>query len=167
MNDSLNRSLISGHEGLRLVMYPDSRGFATIGRGFNLDAVNAPRICAQAQVLYSAIRMGHPITLAQADAIFQQQYSQVASQARVIFPAIDTRPDNVGAVICDMIFELGLGTVHPPRGFLGFHDTVAAFKTNDYAAAIAGIRSSNLATEVPSRVANNIALLEQVLAAAA
>jgi GH24 family phage-related lysozyme (muramidase) len=160
INNTLNMSVIGGHEGNRLVAYYDTEHCLTIGRGFNLDASSAPRICAQAQVVYSAIRMGHALTPAQSDAIFLQQYSLVAAQARATFVDIATWPDNAVAVACDMIFELGL------MGFLGFHNTVKAFRAKDWAGVVAGIRESKLASEVPGRVQNNIEMLKQILAAA-
>src|ERR1039457_4119498 len=108
MNDALNKSLISGHEGLRLKKYRDSRGFWTIARGFNLQAPGARAVCAAAGVDYLAVMTGAAITLDLANAIFDLQYNAVAGEARTAVPGIDQDPDNAGAVVCDMIFEMGL-----------------------------------------------------------
>jgi lysozyme len=158
MNDTLNKSLISGHEGLRLKRYPDSRGFWTIGRGFNLEAPGAWAVCAASGVDYDTVMAGAAITLDQANAIFDSQYSRVATQARCAIPGIDEYPDNAGAVVCDMIFEIGLS------GFLAFHHTLAAIVARDWPAAIAGMNASKWATQVPSREANDAALLEALIA---
>jgi GH24 family phage-related lysozyme (muramidase) len=153
VNDALNETLIRGHEGYRLVAYKDTRGFLTIGVGFNLDGAGASQVCAQANVNYPAIRAGAALRPDQVDAIFAEQYAVVSKQAHAIFPAIDTFPDNAGAVICDMLFELGLS------GFLAFHHTDACFTNRNWAGAIAGIKDSALSSEVPGRVENNVALL--------
>jgi lysozyme len=154
MNDTLNKSLISGHEGLRLKLYKDSLGFWTIARGFNLEAPGAMAVCAAAGVDYHAVMAGEAITLDQANTIFDGQYNAVAAQARHAVPGIDAYPDNAGAVICDMIFELGIG------GFLAFHHTVAAIVAKNWRAAIAGMKASKWATQVPAREENDVALLE-------
>jgi GH24 family phage-related lysozyme (muramidase) len=156
MNDTLNKSLIEEHEGTRLVAYRDTRGFLTIGTGSNLDAIGASAICARAGVDYFTVRAGAAITAAQADFMFTEQYNVTAAQARHIFPAIDGYPDNAAAVICDMLFELGLG------GFCLFKKTIAAFWAKDYPAVIAGIEDSMLETQVPGRVADNVRLLKAI-----
>lgn len=156
MNDAFNKQLIDKHEGNKLVAYKDTRGFLTIGRGFNLDAGWAMSICYALGVNYAAVRNGAYITREQSDAIFDRQYASVAAEARRIFPAIDGYPENAAAVICDMIFELGCA------GFLTFRRTIAAFKAGDWAAAIAGIQNSALEREVPARTADNEALLKQI-----
>lgn len=159
MNDALNKSLIGGHEGLRLIAYNDSRGFLTVGDGLNLDAPGAAALCAACGVNYTAVRAGVALTLDQANALFAAQYAKVAAEARAAFPklatsgGIDSFPDAAAAVICDMIFELGIA------GFLAFRHTVAAFEAQDWAGAIAGIEDSKLESQVPGRVANNVALL--------
>ena len=154
MNDTLNKSLISGHEGLRLKKYKDTRGIWTIGRGFNLEAQGARAVCQQAGVDYDAVMAGAAITLDQTDRIFDHQYAAVAAEARKTIPGIDGDPDNVGAVVCDMIFELGLA------GFQAFHHVIAAILARDWHAAIAGMRDSRWATQVPSREQNDADLLE-------
>lgn len=159
MNDVLNKNLISKHEGNRMTAYRDTRGFLTIGRGFNLDAPNAMAICYAAGINYAAVRAGCSITLAESDAIFESQYSLVAAEARKIFPEIDTYPEGAAAVICDMLFELGLA------GFEAFKVTIAAFRAKDWPAAIAGIQDSALDRQVPAREAENMQLLRNCITA--
>jgi GH24 family phage-related lysozyme (muramidase) len=154
MNDAANKSLICGHEGLRLKKYRDSRGFWTIGRGFNLEAPGAAAGCAAAGVDYEAAMGGAAITLDQANALFDSRYNVVAGEARHAIPGIDGDPDNAGAVVCDMIFELGLA------GFLAFHNAIAGILARNWPAAIAGMKASKWATQVPSREENDVALLE-------
>jgi GH24 family phage-related lysozyme (muramidase) len=156
MNDTQNKALIATHEGRRLVAYADTRGFKTIGVGFNLDAPGAAAVCSAAGVDFEQVRAGAMITDQQCDAIFELQYEAVAAEARKILSQIDSFPDNAGAVICDMLFQLGTA------GFLEFRHAIIAFGLKDWTGAIAAIKASALATEVPNRVKDNISLLEAI-----
>lgn len=156
MNDALNKSVIARHEGERLQAYIDTRGRRTIAKGFNLDAPGARAICTAAGVDYDHVCAGALITQAQCDAIFDSQYATAAAEVRHIFPAIDTYPDNAGAVVCDMLFNLGF------VGFLAFRHFIAAVGTCDWKMAIEEIRNSSLAHQVPNRVSDNIELLEAI-----
>lgn len=156
MNDEFNKLLIGGHEGLRLVPYRDSRGILTVGKGFNLEAPGAAELCARLHIAYAAVVRGMAITPAQAEAIFDAQYQVAADQARIVMPGIATYPENAAAVICDMIFQLGL------LGFLKFRNAIAAFRAQDWKKAAAEIQDSELAKQTPHRVEENIALLEAI-----
>ncbi|MDP9039829.1 MAG: hypothetical protein M3O02_11250 [Acidobacteriota bacterium] len=156
MNDSFNKSLIRGHEGLRLTVYRDTKGITTIGVGFNLRANAAVSICTMCGVDYAAICAGSPLTLPQANAIFELQYAAVARFGRLIFPAIDTYPQNAAAVICDMLFQLGYA------GFMEFQHAIAAARAGNWTGFAAEIKHSALAAQAPHRVENNVLLLESI-----
>jgi lysozyme len=117
-------------------------------------------VCAAAGVDYDAVMTGAAITLDQAAAIFGSQYATVAAEARKAIPGIDGDPDNAGAVVCDMIFELGLA------GLLAFHNAIAGIKARNWPAAIAGMQASAWAKQVPSREINDVALLEALVSPA-
>lgn len=156
MNDQLNQSLIRSHEGLMLTVYKDTMGNRTIGVGFNLDAAGAKAICGQLGIDYASICLGKPITMDQANALFQYTYGFVLNDLVSIFPGFKDMPDNVCAVLCDMRFELGFG------GFRQFHLFIAAIKNADWAGAIAQMKHSLWESQVPGRVANDISLMESV-----
>ena len=114
-------------------------------------------MCGAAGVSYTAVMAGAAITIDQVNQIFESQYSAVAAQARRAVPGIDTDPENVGAVVCDMIFELGA------QGFNEFRQVIMGLVSNNWAAAIAGMKASRWATQVPAREENDVALLEALL----
>jgi hypothetical protein len=125
MNDALNKSVIERHEGRRLVVYLDGRGFKSIAVGFNLEAAGAGAICARAGLKLDALLAGQVISPATCDVLFELLYEPVAKDARSIFPAIDSYPENAAAVICDMRFELGVraeGLAWCDRGHSQFAD---------------------------------------------
>jgi GH24 family phage-related lysozyme (muramidase) len=156
MNDQYNRDLITRHEGRRLRVYPDSRGYPTVGIGFNLAAPEAPSVCAAVGADFDAVRTGRALTNAQCDAIFDRQYGQTARAARSFFPGIDNWPEAAAAVVCDMIFQLG------KAGFSSFENAIARFRAGDWAGAAREIQDSKLARQTPGRVAENVALLNGV-----
>lgn len=154
MNDALNQSVIRGHEGLMLHAYRDQFGNRTIGIGFNLEASGAPAICSQLGIDYQGVLNGLPVTIVQSNALFQYSYGSVLRDLFSIFPNLDTYPDNVGAVLSDMRYELGA------TGFRQFSLFIAAIKAADWAGAIAQMKASVWESQVPGRVANDVALME-------
>jgi GH24 family phage-related lysozyme (muramidase) len=156
VNDSLNKSVILGHEGTRLVAYHDTEGYLTVGVGFNLDAAGASLVCEKLGIDYHAVIAGTAITQTQCDNLFTYSYGQVVADIITLFPNFQSMPDNVVAVPCDMRYELGF------VGFRGFHEFIAAIKSANYPAAIAAMWDSLWAKQVPTRVQSDVALLEAV-----
>lgn len=156
MNDVLNKSVIRGHEGTRFIVYHDSRGYLSIGVGCNLDAAGASVLCARAGIDYDAARVGRAITPAQCDALFELQYEDVTNDLKSIFPGLLELPANAAAVVCDMRFELGA------KGFREFRHFIAAVIARNWGAAIAQMRASLWASQVPGRVENDVSLLEAI-----
>lgn len=155
MNRTFIEQLITKHEGTRLSVYADTKGNLTIGCGFNLDSGDAPHICAMFGINYVGIRNGEiNLTQAQVYEIFEFQLNVVIGQAIQTFANFIIMPDTVQAVICDMIFEMGL-----PR-FLGFADTIRDLKLGSYKQAAIDALNSLWAKEVPERAADDAALLE-------
>lgn len=154
MNRTLIEQTVGGHEGNRLVVYKDTRGNLTIGKGFNLDADGALRICVLFGIDYVAILNGAPMTQAQVDEVFEYQLSLVIGQAMLFFPNFLAMPDGVQAAVCDQIFEMGL-----PR-FMGFVNEIAALRAGNYPQAAKDALDSEWARQVPNRAADDAKLLE-------
>jgi lysozyme len=157
MNLPFIQQLIKGHEGLKLSVYPDTRGNMTIGYGFNLDSNDAAAICAKfgldlAGLIYGTVNLTQP----QADEIFEFQLNVVIGQAMLLFSTFVVMPDGVQAAICDMIFNMGL------TRFNGFIDTIADLKAVNYTQAAKDALDSDWAREVPTRAADDARLLEAV-----
>jgi GH24 family phage-related lysozyme (muramidase) len=156
MNRTLIEQLITRHEGTRLSVYKDSKGNLTIGIGFNLDSGDAARICGMFGINYNAVSSGAvSLTQEQVDDIFEYQLNMVIGQAIQTFPNFATMPDNVQAVICDQIFNMGL-----PK-FKGFVNEIAALKSGNWQAAAAAAKDSDWFGEVGTRGTDDVALLEE------
>ena len=145
--------LIQKHEGRRLYVYCDTKGLRTIGIGFNLDAPGAPALCARMGIDYAAVCGGVALTPTQMDAVFQYQLTEVLCQAAMIFPTWATLPQNVQAVIADMLFNMG------EAKFLGFVRAIAAIKAGQWQYAADEIEDSEWAKEVPTRAKDDAVLL--------
>lgn len=137
-----------------LSAYRDTVGKLTIARGFNLDAPGASDILTQLSIDYQGVRNGQSITVTQADALFAYSYGSVVRDLHSIFPSLNSYPDNVGAVLSDMRYELGAS------GFRQFKMFIAAILREDWPGAIAQMKHSLWQSQVPGRVANDVALME-------
>lgn len=147
LNWTLARQVIDEHEGLRLVVYRDTRGNRTIGKGFNLDAPGAAQKCKDRGLDLQALLNGASITEAQADQIRDDFILSAYLAACSVISNFDRLPDNAQVVVVDMIFEMG------PGKFAGFHDLIAALNKPvvEFADAAAAMKKSHWCREVPSR----------------
>lgn len=154
MNRTLIENLIAKHEGRRPTVYIDSVGKQTIGIGFNLDAPDAQAICKNLGMDYPAILAGDVLSDGQIDSIFDYQLNKVIAQAQITLPTFTTMPDEVQAVVCDMIFNLGWA------GFQSFQHTIYCLKSGSWKDAAANMKTSKWAQQVPNRANEDMQLLE-------
>lgn len=154
MNRTLIENLIAKHEGRRPVVYMDTNGKQTIGIGFNLDAPDATAVCNNLGIDYKALINGAVMTEDQIDAVFDYQLNKVIAQAQITLPTFTTMSDEVQAVICDMIFNLGWA------GFQSFRHTIDCLKAGSWKDAAANMKASAWARQVPNRANEDIQLLE-------
>jgi lysozyme len=155
VNRTFIEQLITKHEGTRLSVYEDTEDNLTIGIGFNLDSGDAARICGMFGIDYAGVTSGTVIlTVPQVLEIFQYQLNIVIGQAIQVFSNFSTMPDNVQAVICDVIFNIGIGE------FNKFVNTIASLKAGNWVAAAANLKDSDWYNEVGTRGTDDVALLE-------
>lgn len=154
MDRTLIENLIGKHEGRRAAVYQDSRGVLTIGCGWNLEDGDSQDICDHFGLDLNALKNGtETLTEPQIDQVFSYQLSRTISEAMQLFPNFSTMPDTVQAVVCDMIFNLGIG------GFSKFHRTVAALTAGNWKQAAIDAGESLWAQQVPNRAKDDISLL--------
>ncbi len=155
MNRTLIANLITRHEGKRAHVYLDTVGKMTIGIGFNLESPDAIHVCEMVGVDHAALISGtQTLSDAEIDAIFDYQLNKVISQAQVTFPTFGTMPDEVQAVVCDQIFQLGWA------GFQKFQHEIACLKSGSWKDAAANLMNSAYARQTPARARENADLLE-------
>jgi lysozyme len=154
MNLPFVLKLIAKHEGFRETCYRDSRGFLTVGIGFNLDAAGAEQLCIEHGLSYSGLRTGQPLHLLQAQALLQTQVEGCVLDAQIILPHWPTLPENVQAVVVDMIYNLGTDK------FEQFHLTITALRCFDFPEAARQMRSSLWYRQVGLRGVEDVQLME-------
>jgi lysozyme len=113
------------NEGCKLTRYQDTMGIWTIGIGFNLERSDAAAILRAAGANLAAIMAGGSITVDQAHQIFALCFGGIQEQARgsLAGGVFDTMTDARRFVICDVIYNMGLG------GWMDFSGTRAILCT--------------------------------------
>lgn len=155
MDRLLIENLITKHEGKRASVYHDTVGKMTVGVGFNIDAPGAASICAMFGIDYAGLHLGTvTLTPSQIDEIFDYQLNKVIGQALTLLPTFNTMPDSVQAVVCDMIFNLGL------NGFSQFKQMIAALEEGNWKLAATCASQSKWAMQTGNRAKDDIFLLE-------
>lgn len=102
------RSMLRLHEGLRLKIYSDTTGHRTIGYGHNLE---------------------NGITKAQAEEILALDIDAAVADVMERFPWTDALDPARFAVLVDMTFNMGIGTLAT------FTTTLGLVRTGDYVGA--------------------------------
>lgn len=149
--------LVQKHEGRRSVAYLDTMGNPTIGIGFNLNSSEAKDICDHYGLDLEKLKAGtETLTETQIDEIFDYQLTAVISQANSILPNFNAMPDGVQAVVCDLIFNLGI------TRFSKFVSTIGQLKAGNWKQAAGDLRSSLWFHQVKSRGTEDVAILESV-----
>jgi GH24 family phage-related lysozyme (muramidase) len=154
MNRDNMAALIKEHEGVRYAVYEDTMGHPTIGVGFNLDKKGARERIGAIGVDYELVRKGlQELTEAQVTALLAIDLEDAIVDATYQIFNFAQHPDEIQAVIVDMIFNLGAA------GFSKFKNTILAFEAKDYCAAAAQMADSAWAAQVPNRARDNIKIV--------
>ncbi len=126
-------SQLTRDEGVRLHVYPDSRGFDTIGIGHNLDANPLP------------FDVSNGITLAQCEQILQDDVRCITAHLVASLPWVVQLDDARRGVLLNMAFNMGV------PGELKFHHTLDDTRAGNYAQSAADMRASLWYTQAGDR----------------
>lgn len=129
------------HEGYRNKAYKDTVGVLTIGYGHNCEAWPVEGV----------EKVGDTITLEQANLLFSNDLSLCMGQVEYALPWIMNLGFARRAVLVNMTFNMGLGSVASGRGLMGFKKMLAAVEKGDYETAAKEMLNSKWATQVGSR----------------
>lgn len=142
------RALIDEHEGDKLTPYRDTKGFLTVGRGFNLDAVGARTTCELLGVDWlSTFALKNAITQQQSDAIFEYQVKELLPMVHHYVPNFDLLSDNRQLAIMDLAWA-GIGVLEQ------FRNMRAAIVRGDFDTAAKEMLDSKWAKDVKEHRAN-------------
>ena len=132
-------------EGLRLHVYKDSVGKSTIGYGHNLQGGNNAHLEALGLDLEDLLSGDTDLTLNQAEALFQLDMADARVAVKRLVPNLDDMPQVVQDILCDLMFNMGVGTLSK------FRNTLEAFNNEDWQRASNGLRQSKWYRQVGHR----------------
>jgi lysozyme len=134
-NDSKKKLLdnLVDDEGFRERPYRDSKGFLTIGFGFNLDVNGLPLSVALNWLDHTTF--------------------QIESQLSNSIPFWDKLNDARKSVLINMAYQMGIG------GLLGFHGMLSKLGSKDYASACAEMKDSVWYREFTGRASRLIKIM--------
>jgi lysozyme len=133
--------LISKHEGNVSTVYRDSMGIPTIGIGHNLLASPLPTDWTT------------PLTGDQIDQLFEQDLEAATRAVTLALPWFGQLDPVRSAVVIDMTFNMGIGTL------LTFHHTLGFMQSGDWQHAVGGMLSSKWATQVGVRAKEDASMM--------
>ncbi len=148
--------MLKRNEGVRLAAYKDSLGILTIGVGFNLERLDARARCTMHGINFDDIKAGSPLTMAQVDALLDEDIAACVYSLRDLLPGFDQYPEQAQLVLIDMRFQLGAG------GLKAFKNTLGAFRAQHWKNAAAGLRSSLAYKQTTKRWERNAKALESI-----
>jgi lysozyme len=155
MNRQMIEELVQKHEGRRSITYFDTMGNPTNGIGFNLNSSEAQDICDHYGLNLEKLKAGiEALTETQIDEIFYYQLTSVISQANGLLSNFNAMPDGVQAVVCDLIFNMGI------TRFSKFVSTIGQLKAGNWKQAAADLRNSAWFHQVKTRGTDNVGILE-------
>lgn len=143
------------HEGYRLRVYLDSRGFPTVGIGFNLAQPGARRMLQACGANFDAVRAGAPLTDDQVNYLYQQCVIGVMEWMTKLLPKLTSYSLNRQVALLDMGFNLG------PDRFSEFRRMIQAVWDARWTDAATEALQSAWAAEVGQRASEDAQALAE------
>jgi GH24 family phage-related lysozyme (muramidase) len=139
------------NEGLRTRRYYDSRGFPTVGVGFNLARPGAKEAIEAIGADFDRIKSGAvSLTQGQAAALLESDARAAIEAARSLFPDFDKYDATRQLILADLAFNLGEAKL------ANFKKFASAVKANDWDQAAGALRKSRWFAEVGKRAFRNV-----------
>lgn len=135
-------------EGLRQRVYKCSRGYNTVGIGFNMDDPSARTVWAEANIKESfnlVIKNQQSLSLKSVSDLLYKCIDNIKINAKWVFPEFDSYPEHVQLAVLNMLFQMG------PRKLAQFTKTVSLIKEKKFAEASVEALDSSWAKQTPAR----------------
>jgi lysozyme len=139
------------NEGIRTRRYYDSRGFPTIGAGFNLARPGARAAIEAGGADFDRIKSGKDtLSESQIAALLAADARTAIEVARSLFPGFDNYEPARQLVLADLAFNLGEAKL------ANFKVFISAVNAGDWDGAAAALRRSRWFAEVGKRAIRNV-----------
>jgi GH24 family phage-related lysozyme (muramidase) len=143
--EKLARQLVR-HEGRRSKVYLDTTGNPSIGVGFNLNRVDAPKKIEALGLSYGKVRAGdQELSDRQIDQLLAEDIDAAIVDCKALFPRFSDLSDVRQRVLIDMAFNLGDARLQQ------FKKMIANLNRGDFAAAANEMRDSKWYRQVKKR----------------
>jgi GH24 family phage-related lysozyme (muramidase) len=154
--------LIAGHEGLRLHVYPDPAPphEDTIAYGqhiVSLSSLQSSFLISKYGSIANVYKNG--ITPDDAMWLLESAVHVLEGQLNSLWLWFKELSQNRQAVLLDMTYEMGIGSLKHKTGIQGFHNMLDAISKGDWVRAIKEMDASPYSSKVPGREKNNKKLL--------
>lgn len=149
------KSFIAPFEGTRSKVYKDSKGFNTIGIGFNLDTPSATAVLATIGTSRKEILSGKELSTEQIDKLFAATAKTAIKDAQEWMPNLSSLPKNVQLVVIDLSFNMGGPVLRT------FKQTQSFLAKKDFASAASGLEKSKWYGQVKNRAKHHVTVLRE------
>jgi len=119
-------------EGKKLSVYLDSEGLPTVGIGHLIQKVDY-------------LKIGDSITDERCSILFRNDVDIAVSSCKKLMPNFGSYPDEVQQILCNMMFNMGIGRLS------GFKKMLAAIDAKNYIEAANQMKNSRWYTQTKGR----------------
>lgn len=126
------------HEGFREYIYKCSEGHDTIGYGFKCSDLSSDELALNGGKVA-------PMCEEVANRILDLKIAKLKEQVFRAVPWVESKPEAVQDVICEMAYQMGLW------GMLGFKNTLKLIQDSEYKKASENMLKSKWAKQTPNR----------------
>ena len=145
-------------EGLRLKPYKDTRGYTTVGIGFNMDNPTARKVWKEAGVTapFQAVKQGRQaLTEAEAKKLAQKSYEIAKNDTKRLYPNFNKMSKNRQQALVNLSYQLG-----GPK-LAEFDKANRAIRNGRFDVAAKHLAMSAWAKQTPERAKRIIAMLKE------
>ncbi len=149
---------IQREEGLRLKSYKDTRGYTTVGYGFNMDNPAARKVWQEAGIKapFQAVKRGRQaLTKDEADKLAKHSYSIAFNDAKRIYPNFNKLSENRRQALVNLSYQLGGSRLRE------FEKANRAIRNGKFDIAAKHLAQSAWAKQTPERAQRIIAMLKE------
>jgi lysozyme len=153
----VNKVSTRQEEGFRTSVYKDTKGFKTIGIGFNMEAAGARKIWQDAGIKTSfddALAGRKTISKAEAESLFNSTKQNARNDAAKLVKNYSNLGQHQQDALTDMVFQLGT------TGAMKFIRTRGLIEAGKFKEAAAAMMESANARQTPNRVMRRAYMLE-------
>ncbi|WP_242049318.1 LamG-like jellyroll fold domain-containing protein [Aulosira sp. FACHB-615] len=162
LNINRLKSYLILNEGLREYVYKDTKGFLTVGVGFNLQKEGARKSIENLKIDYDKLLKGEiNLNNIQIYTLLDKDTNQAIEDAKSFFPKFASLDEARKIVLVDMVFNLGKSKFADFKNLIkNVNRAIDSGKTEDWNAAAAEMEDSLWFKQVGDRAKRNVDIIK-------